>query len=163
MKAIDSLLHDHERFRLLLDALDAALGLCVDTQFVVRELCFTLSVRLRDHMRREGELIGSCHGPLSAKELTALAEGHGDEAHSLHQALTGLTETDSAHAMARVQGVLELAVVQFRYHLDAQEYKLFPALAWSLKEEVAAEGEDEVAACSGYSAANPMHRWEGVL
>ena len=163
MKAIDFLLHDHERFRLLLDALDGALGLRVDTQFVVRELCFTLSVRLRDHMRREGGLIGSCHGPLRAKELTALAEGHGDEAYSLHQALTELTETDSAHAILRARGVLELAVVQFRYHLDAQEYKLFPAMAWSLKEEVAAEGEGGVAAWSSYSAESPMHRWEGVL
>ena len=135
MKTLDSLLHDHERFRLLLDALDAALDLRADTQFVIRELCFTLSERLRDHMRRECELIGSCHGPLGAKELTSLAEGHSDEAHSLRQALWALTDGDSTQAVARAEGVLELAVVQFRYHLDAQEYKLFPALAWSLKEE----------------------------
>ena len=166
MKAIDSLLHDHERFRLLLDAMDAAIGLRMDTRFVVRELCFTLGERLRDHMRRERELIASCHEPLSAKELAALADGHGDEAQSLYQALAPLTDATAADGLAEARGLLELAIVQFRYHMDAQEYKLFPALAWSLKDDGADRGmqeeADELDLNSALKPLNRLGRWEPV-
>ncbi|MBI4342050.1 MAG: hemerythrin domain-containing protein [Candidatus Omnitrophica bacterium] len=159
MKTTDSLLHDHDRFRTLLDALDAALGLRGDTRFVVRELCFTLDHRLRDHMRRESELITTCRGPLGARELTALAEGHGDEAHALNQAIWQLSGASSASTVWYMRGPLELAIAQFRYHMDAQEYKLFPALAWSLNDRVR-RVPDTPDALVELSPVNRVRRWE---
>ena len=131
-KTLDAVWHDHDRFRALLGALESALEVGVGVRFVARELCLTLERRLQDHMRREEELIAACQVPLGAKELEALADGHENEAAVLHRGTRYLTEAPSPEAVEEILGPLSLAIAQFRYNMEAQEYKLFPAIAWVL-------------------------------
>lgn len=132
MKTLDSLWHDHDRFRVLLEALESVLEVGVGVRFSARELCVTLERRLQDHMRHEGELMAACQGPLGAKELAVLADGHEGELAALHGATRYLTEASSPEAVEEIQGPLSLAMAQCRYNMEAQEYKLFPAIAWVL-------------------------------
>ena len=132
MKTVEPLVHEHDRFRTLLDALEAAMDMRADTTYVMRELCYTLAHRLEDHIRRERELLAACRAPLGAEELMALAEGHGDECQALQRATWWLTDGSSPETAARAAALLDLAIAQFRSHMDAQEFKLYPALAWVL-------------------------------
>jgi hypothetical protein len=131
MNAVERLKQDHERFRATCNALEGALQLWPETRLIVRELCFTLSRGLEEHDRREEALIASCHAPLSAGELTQLAEGHSGESHMVRAALQRLLEEPS-QGLDEVQPHVADAITRSRSHMDEQEYKLFPALEWVL-------------------------------
>jgi hypothetical protein len=135
------LYRDHDLCRKKLDALESALTLGEELQLVVRELCFTLSVYLREHIRRESGVIASCDGPLSAKELVRFADGHGEESHAFHTTTLQLTG-NSPGALRKVYAALPLAITWLRYHMDEQEYKLFPVLAWVLRHSGAVKPDE---------------------
>jgi len=129
MDVLDRLQRDHEECRILLDALSSALTMRADTWFVVRDLCVTLTNRLRSHMQRETEVLSACHTPLSARELVRLADGHGEELWTLREALEWMAD-ERSRTLHGLRFLLEEAVASCRHHLDEQEYKLFPAMRW---------------------------------
>ena len=135
MQTLESLVHQHDEIRRQLEALEAALQMQAmgDVSLVVREFCFRLTRQLREHIRHECALISTCQRPLSIKELMALAEGHGEEARTLHDALHRLTIAESSQERLAAMEAFPRAMAIFRSHMDEQEYKLFPALAWVLK------------------------------
>jgi hypothetical protein len=144
MRRIDRLYRDHDACRRMLAAVESAARCGTAARFVVREMCFALLARLRDHMRREADLIASCWAPLSAKELTQLAEGHGDECCTLEFVLRRWLG-DPSLALSAVRSQLSLGAAQMRSHIGAQEYKLFPAIEWVLSVDGAAGPEEPVA------------------
>ena len=73
MRAIDRLRRDHQILRSKLDVLETALTMGPETWFVLREVCFTLARQLRDHMRREEELVMACRQALHPKVLAEIA------------------------------------------------------------------------------------------
>lgn len=131
MDTLERLEHDHTRCRATLDAMEAALSMHADTSLVVRELAFTLSQRLGEHARREADLISSCRGPVTARELVGLADGHGDELVAVRDALERLA--NGARDGAELDRLLRDTIAKSRHHMAEQEYKLFPTMRWVLR------------------------------
>ena len=78
MNAIDRLRRDHTILRSKLDILETALTMGPDVWFVLRETCFTLGRQLRDHIRREEELVAACRKMMNPKVLAEIVVEHHD-------------------------------------------------------------------------------------
>ena len=60
MNTVGRLRRDHAILRAKLDVLEAALRMGPEVWYVLREVCFTLARQLRDHIKREEELVAGC-------------------------------------------------------------------------------------------------------
>ena len=79
MNAIERLKRDHAILRSKLDILESALQFGPRMWFVLREVCFTLSRQLTDHIRREEELVARCRRSLSQRAALHITVEHRDE------------------------------------------------------------------------------------
>lgn len=62
MQALDHLKREHERLRATLDLLRGAMATIPESEFVLREGCFTLAHCLETHNEREVEVVAFlCH------------------------------------------------------------------------------------------------------
>lgn len=127
MKAIERLKRDHLILRAKLDVLESALQLGSDTWYVLREMCYTLSKQLQQHIRREEELVAQCRSALTAQQLQQLHVEHQDEPERL-QVLHHLFLQEKGRSLAQIAPVLRSLVRGLRQHMDEEERELFPIL-----------------------------------
>lgn len=128
MRAIDRLKRDHTLLRSKLDVLEGALRLTPPTTwFIVRELCYTLSRQLQDHIRREEELVAACRNSLSSEVQTHVRLEH-DEEPQLLRTVNRLFIEEGGKALEQICGVLGELVPRLRRHMDEEEAELFPAI-----------------------------------
>ena len=129
--------------RAKLDVLESALKVGPDAWFVLREVSFTLSRQIRDHMRREEQLIAAAKKDLDPKTLAHVSLEHKDEPQHL-RTINQLFVTEEGHVLERIRPELARLIEGLRHHMDEEETELFPALARIL-------GEREVSLASATS------------
>jgi len=134
MQAIERLKRDHTIMRSKLDVLESALQLGPETWFVLREVCFTLARQIRDHLRREEELIARARKALDPSVVEQISLEHEDEPQHLHT-INRLFITEQGHSLERIRPELMRLVHGLRHHMDEEEAELFPALVQALQGE----------------------------
>lgn len=127
MNAIERLKRDHGIVRTKLDVLEAALKMGPETWFVLREVCFTLSRQLRDHIRREEALIEACRPSLDSASLSRLSAEHQDEPRHL-KTINRLFVQEPTAALERIRPVLMGVIQGLRRHIEEEDMSLFPAI-----------------------------------
>ena len=138
MKAIDRLKRDHAILRSKLDVLEAALGMGPETWFVLREVCFTLSRQLRDHIKREEGLVAACRKAMNPKVLAEVAVEHKDEPAHL-RTINRLFVSQAGHSLDRITPALTDIIQGLRHHMAEEERELFPILERVLAERESRE------------------------
>ena len=128
MRAIDRLRRDHEVLRTKLDVLAATLRMTPPTTwFILRELCYTLSRQLQDHVRREEELVTACQQSLSPDVRSHVRLEH-DEEPQLLRTVNHLFIEEGGKAVEQIRGVLGELIPRLRRHMEEEEAGLFPAI-----------------------------------
>ncbi len=125
MNAVDRLRRDHQILRSKLDVLETALRMGDETWYVLREVCFTLSRQLRDHIRREEQLVASCRRTMTPKALAEVVVEHRDEPAHL-RTLNRLFVSSPTHAVDRIGPALTEVIHGLRHHMAEEERELFP-------------------------------------
>lgn len=131
MRAIDRLKRDHQILHSKLNVLESALHLGQDAWFVLREVCFTLSRQLRDHMRREEDLVMACRQAMNPKVLAEVALEHHDEP-ELWRSLTRMFADAQTHDVEGIRPALQQAIQGLRHHMTEEERELFPLIERSM-------------------------------
>lgn len=130
MHPVERLRRDHAIFRMKLEALESALSLGEPARMVVRDLCVSIALRLEDHRGRERRF----RPPhVVDATLAQLADGHAMEARAFQSAMRAFAQAPPT--VEALQTPLTLAVTQCRFHMDAQERALFPAIAWESRRQ----------------------------
>ena len=125
MNAVERLKRDHAVLRSKLDVLESALTMGPETWYVLREVCFTLSRQLQDHIRREEELVTACRAAMNPNVLAEVVVEHRDEPRHL-RAINRLFVSAGSHSLARITPVLRETIQQLRRHMAEEETELFP-------------------------------------
>jgi hemerythrin-like domain-containing protein len=131
MNAIERLKRDHKILRSKLDVLEAALRMGPETWYVLREVCYTLSRQLQNHLQREEALVDACRAELKDEPLARVVVEHRDEPERL-RTLNRLFLKAEGHSLQQVRPVLQDVVEGLRRHMDEEEQELFPLLAQHL-------------------------------
>lgn len=137
MRAIDRLKRDHHILRSKLDVLEGALRMGSPAWFVLREVCFTLARQLRDHMRREEELVMACRRAMNPQILAEIAVEHKDEPEHW-KALNRMFLDEKEQRLDRIGPVLQQTIEGLRHHMAEEERDLFPILERTLADQPAA-------------------------
>ena len=132
MNALDCLKDAHHRLSSKLTVLTSALTLGEEARWVIREVCFSISKQLREHVTFEEQVVKAWKKeliPLSGHHLEQMATGH-DEACQRFQEITWLLWADggSQWAMEDLRVLLLSMIVSLRYQITEQERTLFPLL-----------------------------------
>ena len=127
MKAVDRLRRDHTILRAKLEVLESALRMGPETWFVLREVCFTLARQLRDHIKREEELVVACRNALDPRVLAEVSVEHHDEPEHL-RAINRLFVSEAGHSLERIKPALTEVIQGLRRHMEEEEHELFPLL-----------------------------------
>lgn len=136
MNAVERLRRDHAILRSKLDALEAALGMGEETWYVLREVCFTLARQLRDHIRREEDLVAACRQAMNPQVLAEVVVEHHDEPKHL-RTINRLFVSQASHALDRIRPALTEVIQGLRRHMAEEEAQLFPILERVLGEREA--------------------------
>ena len=105
MNAIDRLKRDHKILRSKLDVLEGALSMGSEAWFVLRELCYTLSRQLQDHIKREEKLVKACKDVFREDALTHLTVAHTDEPQLLRR-VNRLFVEEHGHSLNAIKPAL---------------------------------------------------------
>ena len=127
MNAIDRLKRDHKILRSKLDVLEGALSMEPEAWFVLREVCYTLSRQLQDHIKREEELVKACKDAFREDALTHLTVEHKDEPQLL-RTVNRLFVEEQGCSLAAIKPALTTLIQGLRAHMTEEETELFPVL-----------------------------------
>jgi len=136
MNAVDRLRRDHTILRSKLDVLHSALTIGSETWYILREVCFTLSRQLRDHIKREEDLVVACRKAMTPKALAEVVVEHKDEPAHL-RTINRLFVSQADHSLDRIKPALTQVIEGLRRHMDEEERELFPIFERFLKEQEA--------------------------
>ncbi len=131
MKTVDRLRRDHTILRSKLDVLETALQMGPEAWFVLREVCFTLSRQLGDHIKREEDLVAACRKAMNPKVLAEVVVEHHDEPVHL-RTINRLFVTTTGHSLAGIRPALCEVIEGLRRHMAEEETELFPILERTL-------------------------------
>lgn len=140
MNAIERLKRDHAILRSKFDVLEAGLRMGPETWHVLREVCFTLSRQLQNHMKREEDLIMACRSVMTPSALADLAVEHRDEREHL-RTINRLFVGEHSHTLERIRPSLTAVIQGLRRHMQEEERELFPILERELGERAPARAE----------------------
>jgi len=127
MNAIDRLKRDHKILRAKLDVLEGALQMGPETWFVLREVCYTLSRQLQDHLKREEGLVQACKEALTEDAISHLTVEHTDEPQLL-RAVNRLFVNGHSHSLNAIKPALTTLIQSLRTHMAEEETELFPVI-----------------------------------
>ena len=144
MKAIDRLKRDHHILRSKLDVLEAALRMGPETWYVLREVCFTLSRQIRNHMQREENLIMACRQTMTPRALAEIAMEHRREPEHL-RTINRLFMEEHGHTLERIRPALTDVIQGLRRHMTEEEQELFPILERALAAREPADAQAQPA------------------
>lgn len=127
MKAVERLRRDHKILRAKLDVLESALRMGPQTWYVLREVSFTLSRQLRDHIRREDDLVAACRMAMNPKILAEVVVEHHDEPEHL-RTINRLFVSEGQRSFDQIKEALMKVIEGLRRHMSEEEAELFPIL-----------------------------------
>jgi len=111
------------------------------TWFILRELCYTLSRQLQDHIRREEELVTACQQSLSPDVRSHVRLEH-DEEPQLLRTVNHLFIEEGGKAIEQVRTVLDELIPRLRRHMEEEEVELFPAIEGILSDQEVPEAQE---------------------
>ncbi|MBI3996066.1 MAG: hemerythrin domain-containing protein [Candidatus Omnitrophica bacterium] len=141
MNALNRLKAEHRRLLSIMAALESALAMGTSAWFVLRQICFSVSKQLNEHVRGEEQLLTVCYRVLrqvDAEDDPQLTAAHKDASEQLQHITQSLwmgTETSIEDVRPRLTRVLATV----RYQMHEQEARVFPwlervmGLAWVLQ------------------------------
>lgn len=148
MNAVNRLRRDHRMLRSKFDVIDAALRMGPETWEVLREVCYTLSRQLQNHMKREEDLVMACRTTMEPHALAELAVEHHDEPEHL-RTINRLFVEEYGHSLERIRPALTEVTQALRRHMAQEEQEVFPILERELAtRKPAAPPPQETAAAS---------------
>lgn len=127
MNAVELLKRDHAILRAKFSVLEGALQMGPEAWFVLRNVCYTLSRQLQNHMEREEELVRACQEALTEAALTHLTVEHKDEPELLRM-INRLFVDEQSHSLMVIKPALMRFIHGLRAHMDEEEGELFPVL-----------------------------------
>ncbi len=127
MEIIERLKRDHRLLRAKLDVLESALDMGGETWFVVRELCHSLIVQLRRHMRREEEAIIGAKDAIGSNVLSRVEAEHMEDPQQLNRVYE-LFLDGPQQPFENLRIKLWPIIRRLRDHLDNEECNLYPLL-----------------------------------
>ena len=131
MNTIARLKRDHALLRSKLDVLEVGLRMGPETWYVLREVCFTLSRQLQNHMQREEDLVMACRKAMTPRVLAEVAVEHRDEPEHL-RTINRLFVEAHGHTLERIRPALTEVIQGLRHHMTEEEQDLFPMLEQEL-------------------------------
>lgn len=131
MDAVQRLVRDHQILRAKLTVLESVLHMRPEAWGVVREMCVTLSRQLRDHIKREEDLVAACR---EAKVLAQIVVEHRDEPDHL-RAISRMFVSQQRHSFEESASALRAVISALRRHMAQEEAELFPILERALRAE----------------------------
>lgn len=138
MTAVDRLRRDHKILRAKLNVLQSALDMGPETWYVLREVCFTLARQLRDHIKREEDLVTLCRAAMNPKVLAEVTVEHRDEPAHL-RTINRLFVSEGTRSLERIKPAVGDVIEGLRRHMDEEEAELFPILDRMLREREVSE------------------------
>ena len=146
MEGVDRLKRDHNILRSKLALMEYALETGPEAWYVLREVCFTLSKQLRDHIKREEDLVARCRRAMTPAILAEVVVEHRDEPEHL-RTVNRVFASGATQTFDQVKPALMDVIRGLRCHMAEEERGLFPLLARSLS-----------ASLLGEAAASPPRR-----
>jgi iron-sulfur cluster repair protein YtfE (RIC family) len=132
MEPIARLKRDHRVLRSKFDVLESALRMGPETWFVLREVCYSLSRQLADHLKREDALLASCREAIGPATLAKIERVHHDEPGHLRK-ITRLFVQEPLGSFETLKIALEVAIEGLRLHMAEEEREVFPILEEAMK------------------------------
>ena len=127
MNPLEEVARDHVILRTKLELMRFALRGGAEAWFVLREVCYELRSRLREHVWREGELLRACQTSFQSEGLEHVLIDHGQELLCLH-AVNRLFVERPNFQMAELEPLLRTLIQRLQNHIAQQEARLFPVL-----------------------------------
>lgn len=130
MDAVDCLKEKHQRLSSKMSVLESALGMGEEARLVIREVCFSVSKQLRQHITREERLVVACSrelGRVGSEELEWLAIEHHDARQRL-QIVSWVLSGEPRFSLDVIRPTLTMVMATVRRQINEQETKLFPFL-----------------------------------
>ena len=127
MNAVERLRRDHVILRAKLSVLEGALTMGPETWFVLREVCYTLSRQLANHIKREEALVRACRDALAEQALAHMVVEHKDEPEFL-RTINRLFVDQQGHSLDALRPLLMKLIQGLRTHMAEEEAELFPVL-----------------------------------
>lgn len=137
MQAIARLKRDHRILRSKLDVLEAALRMGPETWYVLREVCYTLSRQLQNHIKREDELVLAYYNAIAPEILTDISVEHHDEPEHL-ETINRMFVGERERNFDRIGTSLAEVINGLRRHMAEEEAALFPILERELEAQESA-------------------------
>lgn len=141
MNALNRLKAEHRRLLSMMAALESALAMGASAWFVLRQVCFSVSKQLDEHVKGEEQLFAVCDRVLrhvDAEDDLELPAAHQDASEQL-QHITRFLWTGAETSIEDVRPRLTRVLATVRYQMHEQETRVFPllervmGLAWVLQ------------------------------
>lgn len=133
MSVTELLMHDHKLLRAELRLLEAAMRVAPEAQFVLREMCWSLTRMLEEHIRHEVEVLRPFNNRIQTLTQAQMAQEHADQTATLRDVNEMLLGGMSA-PMDQVVPPLTHLIEELREHMEQEERGVF-ALVDRIAEE----------------------------
>ncbi len=125
MGVTELLRSDHEQLRKQLDSLEGAMRVAPEAQFALREMCFSLTRMLGEHIKREKEALVPYRDRIQALINNRSSQDRADQRGALKG--INLLLLDGLKApVGRVVTQLARLVDELREHMNELEREVFP-------------------------------------
>ena len=125
MSITDELRQDHQILRANLTLLEAAMQMAPETNFVLREMCWSLAKRLDAHIQHEVEVLRPYNNRIQALTQEHMAQEHAEQRVVLRDVNTVLLGESNA-SVNKVVPPLAHLIEELRAHMEAEEQEVFP-------------------------------------
>ena len=116
---------DHEQLRTQLDSLEGAMRVVPESQFALREMCFSLTRMLDEHIQREKEVLAPYRDRIRALINNRFSQDRADQGGVLKG--INLLLLDGLKApVGRVVTQLARLIDELREHMNEVEREVFP-------------------------------------
>ena len=127
MGVTELLRSDHEQLRKQLDSLEGAMRVAPEAQFALREMCFSLTRMLGEHIKREKEALVPYRDRIQALINNRSSQDRADQRGALKG--INLLLLDGLKApVGRVVTQLARLVDELREHMNELEREVFPVV-----------------------------------
>jgi len=134
MSATESLRKDHQILRAKLKLLEAAMQMLPESNFVLRELCWSLARMLNEHIRHETDALQPYRNRIQALTQERMAKDHADQQVILRDINALLLSGVKAPVNKVVPPLLHL-IEELREHMEEEEQEVFPMVDRMTSEE----------------------------
>ena len=125
MSLTEMLRRDHQLLRRKLEFLESAMQLAPETQFVLREMCWSLAHMLTEHIRHENEVLRPYSNRIKAFTHWWMAQDHADQQIVLRD-INALLLGGMKAPISRVVPPLTHLIEELREHMEEEEREVFP-------------------------------------